>query len=252
MPKLTYSIPRMGRDHNTAVVHIDGRRVRLGRWGTPEAKEAYDRLVAEWLAHGRRLPFGTTEDGEDEPVTVTEVCVAYLRHARRRRTGGDLDHIEAALKLLRKLYGSEPAETFGPKRLRVVRDQIIAQNLARSTINKRVQWIRSAFRWAASHELVSERIYRRLDTVDGLRRGDGGRETPSVKPVSRRNIRLVRRYAPRPVRGLIDLQLLTGARAAELVRLRAVDIDTTGEVWTYRPENHKTAYANRERIIYFG
>jgi len=129
---------------------------------------------------------------------------------------------------------------------------MIDQGLARSTINKRVKWARAAFRWAASYELVSERIHRRLDTVEPLRRGDGGRETEKVKPVPRSDIRRVRRRVPQPVRGLIDLQLLTGARADELVRLRALDIDTNGKVWTYRPADHKTAYADKERVIYFG
>jgi len=50
MPKLTYTTPKMSRDHNTAVVYLNGQRHRLGRWVTAEAKENYDRLVAEWLS----------------------------------------------------------------------------------------------------------------------------------------------------------------------------------------------------------
>ncbi|MEX0653512.1 MAG: site-specific integrase [Phycisphaeraceae bacterium] len=249
MPRLTTRPPRMYRDRGRAYVKIDGQRVGLGPWASAEARETYDRLIAEWLANGRKLPEPTDAD---EPVTVTEVCVEYVKHARQKRDARDVDHIEPALRIARQLYGSEPAESFGPKRLRIVRQQMIDKGLARSTINKRVKWVRAAFRWAASHELVSERIHRRLDTVEPLRRGDGGRETERVKPVPRPDIRRTRRLVPQPVRGLIDLQLLTGARADELVRLRAVDIDMSDQVWIYRPENHKTAYAGKTRMIYFG
>ena len=249
MPRLKNRTPKMTRNRNTAIVCIDGQTIRLGRWGSAEADDAYLRLIAEWMQNNRQLPDPTPED---EPATVTEVCVEYIKNARENRDPRDLDHIVPTLKIARQLYGSEPVESFGPKRLRIVRQQMIDKGLARSTINKRVKWVRAAFRWAASHELVNERIYRRLDTVEPLRRGDGGRETERVKPVPRSHIRRVRRLVPRPVRGLIDLQLLTGARAGELVRLRATDLETRNAVWTYRPEDHKTAYAGKERVIYFG
>ena len=39
MPKLTYGTPRMCRGHTTAIVYLDGQRIRLGRWGTDEPAE---------------------------------------------------------------------------------------------------------------------------------------------------------------------------------------------------------------------
>ena len=100
MPRLKNRPPRMTRNRNTAVVYIDGQTVRLGQWGSDEAREAYDRLIAEWLVNGRKLP---APEPEDEPVTVTELVVEYLRPARRRYDRGDLVNIEAGLKLMRQL-----------------------------------------------------------------------------------------------------------------------------------------------------
>ena len=250
MPRLKNRLPRMYRDRGLAYVKINGQRLRLGPWGSDQAEEEYRRLMAEWVANGRRLPAATIEPAVEE-ASVTEVFVAYLKEARNRYDG-DLAHVRAALKAVRQFYGSEPAPSFGPKRLRVVRQQMIEQDLARRTINKRVNWIRTAFKWAASHELCDERVHRRLATVPGLRPGEGGRETERIKPVPRRDIRLARRQMTRPVRGLVNLQLLTGARAGELVGLRATDIDTTGAVWTFKPSGHKTAHHGHERTIYFG
>lgn len=48
------------------------------------------------------------------------------------------------------------------------------------------------------------------------------------------------------------MQLLTAARADELVRLKAIDIDTAGDVWSAELAEHKTAHHGRTRTIYFG
>ncbi len=51
---------------------------------------------------------------------------------------------------------------------------------------------------------------------------------------------------------MIQLQILTGMRSGEVVRLRPRDVDQSGAAWVYRPEYHKTDYLNIERTIYLG
>ncbi|MDG3007697.1 hypothetical protein [Paludisphaera mucosa] len=48
-----------------AVVTFDGRAVNLGLHGSEASRKAYDRVIAEWLANGRRLP-------DDSTLTVVE------------------------------------------------------------------------------------------------------------------------------------------------------------------------------------
>jgi len=36
-----------------AVVTTGGREIYLGRYDSPESREKYNRLIAEWLANGR-------------------------------------------------------------------------------------------------------------------------------------------------------------------------------------------------------
>ena len=57
-----------------AVVTLDGRDHYLGKHGTEASKQEYDRLIAEWLASGRRTPRGGDRlDG----LTVNELLLAY-------------------------------------------------------------------------------------------------------------------------------------------------------------------------------
>jgi len=111
---------------------------------------------------------------ESEAPTVTEVCVAYIKHARQQYDRRDLNHIEQAIRLVRKLYGSEDAEGFGPKLLRVVRDRMIVTGLARTTVSTRVDWIRTIFKWAASHEICSARLYEKPQGLYRARLGSPG------------------------------------------------------------------------------
>ena len=108
---------------------------------------------------------------------------------------------------------------------------------------------------AAAREMASVTVYESLRTLEPLRRGKcDARETAKVMPASEELLNAVRPHLPRPVRAVLELQLLTGARPGELLELRACDIkiDRAASVWRYKPEAHKNASRDRERVIYFG
>jgi len=251
MPRLKNRLPKLQRHHRgQAFVQLNGQTHWLGRYGSTEANEAYNQLMAQWLANGRELPERPTEDIETD-ATVTQVCLAYWRWARERYSGAQCSAIKHAIRMIREHYGSESADAFGPRKLRLVREAMLQHGWARTHVNKKITLVRSIFKWAASHELVSASIYEQLATVEPLKRGEA-RETEPVRPVPRSAVRSVRPHLSRPVRALIRLQLLTGARAGELVTLRPVDLDTSEKVWTYSPSGHKTAHHDKARTIYFG
>ena len=62
-----------------AVVTLDGRDIYLGRYGTPHSRAEFDRLLAEWLSNGRRLPSPASANGTD--LSVNELALAYLAFA---------------------------------------------------------------------------------------------------------------------------------------------------------------------------
>lgn len=63
---------------------------------------------------------------------------------------------------------------------------------------------------------------------------------------------MVQPFVSNGVWSLIQLQLLTGARAGELVNLRGVDLRTAEPIWTLEPAQHKTAHHGHLKRIYFG
>ena len=242
----------------------------LGTFGTPESRELYHRLLADWETNGRRLPDRPIEALPLGPkragVTVADVIAQYWRWAKSYYTPTSASGIKSALRVLRQCYGSADAGGFGPNALRTVRDAMVLGRDAsgdkrprdpwcRKTVNTRVGHIVRMFRWAASRELVPADVYRALETLPPLKKGRcAAPDHDPVKPVAVETVEETKKYVSRQVAALIDLQLLTGSRPGELLRLRACDIDTTEYpgVWLYRPGKHKTAHRGKERSIFFG
>jgi hypothetical protein len=68
------SIPKLTQHKSSgkAVVRLNGRDHYLGIFGTPEAKNAYDRLIGEWLAGGRQL-LQSGPGNAAQPVSLWEL-----------------------------------------------------------------------------------------------------------------------------------------------------------------------------------
>ncbi len=162
---------RRHKPSSLGVVTLNGKDHYLGSWpvGRKHAPDAvrteYDRLIAEWLAAGRRLATIT----EGEPVTAlsgNELILVFYRWAEQhyRRPDGtttsEIADYKKSLKVLRKLYGTSAAHEFGPLRLKGVRQRMIDANLSRGVINQRVGRIVRMFKWAVGEEIILESIWR--------------------------------------------------------------------------------------------
>jgi len=183
---------------------------------------------------------------------LVELIARYAPEIERRH--GQSAHgskVKVALRRLKDLYGEAEVAAFGPRKLLAIRASMVREGMKRSTINEYVLYITSLFRWGVSCELVAPEIWQKLQAVGGLRHGEAPDGDP-VTRVQRVYVRRIRRHLPRPVRALISLQLLTAARSGELVGLRAIDIDTSGDVWTCSLAQHKTAHKGKNRTLYFG
>lgn len=239
----------------------------LGEHGTPESREAYHRIIAQWEAAGRRLPADDSAgacSATTTSVTITELVRDYWRWAEEYYRPKHTQALICVLRLVRQYFGRTLAAEFGPKKLRLLREEMIRGDKgavpprrpwARKFINSQVQRIRHMFKWAVAHEMVPASVYQALCTLEPLKRGrTAAREGNKVGPVSQPVLDATLPLLSRPVRALVDLQFLTGARPGELLELRACDleIDEKAGIWTYRPERHKNAHREHERIIYFG
>jgi integrase len=235
---------------------MDGRDFYLGKFGSPESRAEYDRLLAEWLANGRRLP--RVSSGQPADTTVNKLILAYLHHAdgyyvKNGRPTTEPVSIRLALRPLRRLYGDTLARDIGPLALKAVRQAMIESGLCRSEVNKRVRHVVRAFKWDVGEEIVSPSVHHGLRAVPGLRWGRADvRESEPVKPVPEAFVDAIRPQVARQEWVMVQLQCLTGMRPGEVCVMRTCDLDTTGRVWAYTPETHKTEHHGRERRIYLG
>jgi integrase len=268
MPRRTALQPkyRHYKPKDLAVVRLDGRDVYLGKFGSAESRTLYHRLVADWLVRKAvgpdEAPAAALGAARAEPAapTVSELIAAFwTQHAEahyRRADGtptGELDNFRDALRPLRGLYGATPAAAFTPKCLKLVRQAMIDDGLARTTINQRVGRIVHVFKWGVEHELVAPAVHQALKAVAGLKRGrTAAREPAPVRPVPEAQIEAIRPHVSRQAWAMVQLQLLSGMRSGEVIRLRTADLDRAGAVWVYTPEAHKAAHHDRRRRIFLG
>ena len=244
---------RKHKPSGQAVVTISGRDFYLGPHNSKASITEYDRLIAEWLAAGRRIP-----QSDEITLTVNELIVAYWEHcqAHYRKAGQPtsmIPKIKAALGPVRTLYGRKFATDFGPLALKACRQTMVDDGQTRGTINAYVGCICKMFKWGGENELVPASIYHGLQTVSGLQKGRS--EVPEgdgVTPVADSLVDAVRPFVSRQVWAMIELQRLCGMRPGEVVNMRTIDIDRTGPVWIYVPESHKTEHHGRGREIYIG
>lgn len=117
MPKNQPRTPsyRLHKPTGLAVATVSGKDVYLGTYGTPESRAEYDRVVAEWLANGRR----PTQEDRATPVSVSEVLLAYVDYAEAYyRPDGqptkELLHIKSIARHIHELSGWKAAPNPSP------------------------------------------------------------------------------------------------------------------------------------------
>ena len=248
--------PALGRHKATgrAVVRIDGRDFYCGAFGTPEAQRAYESLIAQWIAGGRRMP-SAAESG----LTIAQLAAAFIRHADayyRDAAGqptGEAGNIRVALRPLIALFAALPAEKFGPLKLAAVRERLIAEGICRAKVNSHAGRIRRMFRWGVAQELIPAGVLHGLAALAGLRAGrSNAKETVPVLPVADAVVEATLPHLSNVVRAMVRVQRLCGKRPGEVVRMTTGEIDRSGDVWSYRPARHKGDWLGKARVVALG
>ncbi len=237
-----------------ARVILDGQHIWLGKYGSEESVERYNRLVAELCSSSPTLP---VQPGAE--LTITEVISRYWKHCqgyyvlKDGQPSGWLDHIQLVLRLLRETYGRTQAGEFGPKRFKAFRQTLVGAGHSRKYINKLAAIVLRMFKWAASEELLPNSVHLDLRSVEGLKMGRcAAPERPPVLPVDDTVVDATLTALPAVIADMVALQRLTGMRPAEVCILRPCDVNREESVWTFRPAAHKTEHFGRERIVYVG
>jgi integrase len=206
---------------------------------------------------GGEKPSPKAESSTDP--TMAEVMAAFLEHAKiyyqqpDGKPGREYEMIRDTLRFVKADCSALPAKDFGPKRLKEIREAMIAKDHSRRYINKNIERIRRMIRWAVEEELVSPSVHTALSTVRGLKKGrTEARETDPITPVADSDVQAAVKHLPMIVADMVRLQRITGMRAGELVQMKLCDIDRTADVWVYRPPRHKTASQGKDRTVPLG
>ena len=216
------------------------------------AVECAKHLLAEHLFQ-RDIPM------QGDVHTISDLVRAYMTFVKEYymdstgETTVEVGNIAYTMKVLLDCFPALAVDEFGPLRLKEVREAMIEKDWCRTQINRRIGIIRRMFKWAVSEQIVSPVILHGLQAVAGLKRGrTRAKESKRVLPVDEQHVYAVLGYTTPVVAAMIELQLLTGMRPAELCLLRPCDLDRSDSVWHYYPEKHKNIYRNIERIVSIG
>jgi integrase len=234
-----------------AVTYVHEKCVYLGPYGEAKSLRLYQQLVERWKVAGTAAAAGTRK-GE---LSVLELVHLFIVWAARRyvRAPQELSAFAVATKRLLRLHADTPVVRFGPLALQQVRSAMVLDGLTRSGVNAAVHRLRRIWRWGVSQELVHETYWNALKSVPALSEDEEDvRESEPVRPATWRQVRAVLQNAPQQVRKMVRVQILTGMRPGELVKLRPADLELSPHGWLYRPPKHKTKSKRKKRIIVIG
>lgn len=283
---------RRHRPTNTARIVIGGKVHSLGRWGSHEAQDRYDTLMAAYIASGRTsldagravigrplatpgpLPAARSATDATGGLTVGELARAWLADIEatrpdHRRTS--LWHGAIAASRAIRPFATMPVEAFGSRALVEVQRHLVgttvivskakpdgtpakAKRLSRRYINDIIGRVRQLFHWGVLHELVPDDRVKALEIVPALAKGQTtARDNPDRKPVKPSVVRATLPYLTPEVADLIWFIRLTGCRPSEARRMKLCRIRDRGKsVWRYVPKRHKTSHHGKQRHVPIG
>ena len=234
-------MPKMCRDRNQAFSWYKGERVYHGVWGSPEAEKNYKRFIAA-LLENPILPLRDSKTGSS--ALVSELAAGFLDNVESRTNRTDFLHFKTAIGYLIGIYGELSVDEFSPKKLKVVRNQMVkAGTLCRRMVNSYTARIIRIFTWGVEEEYINPNVVAALREVKNLQKGEQGTfDNPPREDVPDDVIKRTLPFMSPTVAAMVKLQRLTGMRPSEVCRMTVGDIDRTRntELWYYTPKHHKT------------
>lgn len=255
-----------------------GARVKmhLGNWMSPESLARFERVLADFRRRqgGEPSQLPTIIRRAPDPsgaMTVNDLVVLYddyclPRYTKAGKPTSEMLQIRQAMRPLCRMCGDLPIAAVTPAHLASIREDIILHGTAlrgpdgkpvhanvrirrmgRKTVNQHVRRIQKMFWWASRAERawLDPSVYDRLNSLTPLTRRDRVAPEPRRREMANpEHVRATLPHLPPPVRAMVELQLITGARGDEIRRMRPMDIDRESMkgqgLWVYTTEQHKT------------
>ena len=226
---------RLHKATGQAVVSIHGKDFYLGKYGSPESKERYQKILQSQSSFQR-------------------LAEQYLAYAEGYYRGGkEWLRIKRAFELFHQAVETIPAGQISKSHLRKFQRFLVDQSVCRRYINQLVGCLLRGVKWLASNDLLEPNRYHDLRLVPSLRAGRSpAPDYPDIGPAPMSSIASVLRLLHPLQATLVQVQLLLGCRPDEILQMRLQDIDRSQQPWVYRPTQHKNKYRGHQRLIYIG
>lgn len=227
---------RLHKKSGRAVVTIDGKDFYLGKHGSKESHQRFNRLLLDHWTQPDADPKPTSRN-PSELITVTTLAIEYAKAARKKYgpESSEWSRIQKVLQTIRETYGDLLAHEFGPVRFENYRQSGVAEGLSRSTVNRRAGYVKKMFKHGVKFELMTVELWQRLESLDPVEMN--GKQPKKVMPVDLSFVRATQDKLTSVLADLVEVQLLTGMRPGEVCNLRPCDIDRGAEVWVYKQGN---------------
>ncbi len=243
------------------------RTKRFGKETEVGAKEAKSKF-RNWIGEFNAKEEVRNPSGESATYTVNMLCDEYWKFAQahyvKHGEGTSfLTQVKSALDRFRAAYGTSKVCDLDAPMIARLRDSMIQSEpdengvtrpLMRGTVNDRLHIIKQAVTWAhAEKGKVSAMVAWSINQVRALAENrTAAKESDPVPPVADATVAKTLRQGTKTLDDMIRLQRLSGMRPEEVCIIRSIDIETTGDVWLYRPQHHKTEHHNKKRVIPLG
>ena len=169
-----------------------------------------------------------------------EHCEDYYGTGPRSTTAA----VELAVRPLVALCGH--LDGLALSDLKRIRLAMLEANLARSTINARIDKIVRMFRWLECEDYVPPGTYHRLRTLAHLKRGRSKAvDPPKRQPVDARTVQATLEKCPPLLQDMLAVQWFTGCRSGSLVAAHSDQFICDNTHMSWHPK-HKTAYLDHE------
>lgn len=242
-----------GRDY----VLYRGVQYYLGPAGSPESRRAYADLLVRLQAGGQATEKATAKGDKGKPspsLTVGEVWLRWLAD-EAPRYGGSHESvcIGYAFAVAIEIHARTPAAEFDALALEEVRDRMVGRGWAMSTVSYSIVRIRTVWRWAERRRLVPRGSWEGLRALPPLAPNDARfRPRKKRRAYSWEEVERVLACCVPPLAAALAFHWWTGCRSQDVRRLRVGQIDQSGEVWIYRPPQHKGSWRGAERAVFIG
>jgi len=239
---------RKHSSRDVAFVEHEGKRIYLGKYNSADSRKKYKTLIEEW--YGRHVAI-------DKVVTVADLAVAFLDWAQVSYPGGKqgtYSYLRAAVKYMTSLHGGMRVSDVRPIHVVQARAAAVKNGACRTYANAVARHIRRMFKWGVAEGHVSADVAYGLSCIEPLKAGRGdARESVKRRPVSWCHVRHTIKHLKRePLKDMVRMQWLTGARSGNVCRMRWSDLHETKDGTVWMPSSHKNSWRGQQLTIMLG